>query len=591
MSAVIASPSTSPPAQPARDNYLTHSRGIRSWIFSLDHKRIGIMYLLAILVFFFIGELLAIVLRTKLLTPGPTLATLAADTAAARVQAWDFYNQLLTLHGVVMVFLVMIPGVPAILGNFVLPMMLSAQNVAFPRINRLSFHLYCLGALVLLYVLASGVTHFAFGKTLPGGSGLDTGWTFYIPYSTDNAGNGVSVALLGVFILAFSSILTGVNFVVSIHMLRPRLMTWFRMPLFLWALYGASIVQILATPVLGVTLLLIAAERFGHVGIFDPNFGGDPLLFQHFFWFYAHPAGYIMILPAMGIISELVSTFSRKHIFGYAFIAYSSTTIALVGLLGWGQHLFVSGQSGLVNAVFGLLSFSVAIPFAITVCSWLATLYRGSIRLAAPMLYAIGFIALFTIGSLTGLFFGSIATSVHLINTSFLVAHFHYMLAGSTLFAFLGGMYYWWPKITGKMYSEKWSALAALWVFVGFNLAFFPLFIAGSRGMPDRHATYAPQYQVFQVISTLGAYVMAVGLVMVVLTWLHSLRRGRPAPANPWGANSLEWQLPSPPPHDNFLVAPRAGDPYDLSAWKFVSPKEGWGRQDKPDSKQHSDSH
>ncbi|HEY8668724.1 MAG TPA: cbb3-type cytochrome c oxidase subunit I [Tepidisphaeraceae bacterium] len=565
---------------------MTQPRGIRSWIFSLDHKRIGLMYMLAILVFLFVGELLAIILRSKFLTPGLAIPP-SADTAA-RARALDLYNQLFTLHGVVMVFLVMIPGIPAVLGNFVLPMMLGARNVAFPRINRLGFQLYCMGALVLLYVVASGVAYFAFGKTLPappggfkggGQGGLDSGWTFSIPYATEKAGDCTTLAILGISILALSSILSAANFVVSIHTLRPPGMSWFRMPLFLWGLYGASIVQIVATPVLVITLLLVAAERFWHVGIFDPNFGGDPVLFQHFFWFFAHPAGYIMLLGAMGIISELVCTFSRKHIFGYAFLAYSFLTIALAGFLGWGQHLFVSGSSGLVNAIFGLLSFSVAIPFAITICSWLATLYRGSIRLAAPMLYAIAFIALFTVGSLSGLFFGSIATSIHLIGTSFLVAHFHYLVAGSTLFAFLGGMYYWWPKITGRMVSEKWSAIAALLVFVGFNGTFFPLFIAGSRGMPERHATYNPQYQLLQLISTLGAYLMAVGLVMVVLSWLHSLRWGRKAPANPWGGNTLEWFSPSPPPAQNLPVTESLGDPYDLSAWRFTSAQDGWVRQ------------
>jgi cytochrome c oxidase subunit 1 len=335
-------------------------------------------------------------------------------------------------------------------------------------------------------------------------------------------------------------------------------------------------VQVLATPILVITLVLIVAERYAHVGIFDPGYGGDPVLFQHFFWFYAHPAGYIMILPAMGIISELVSTFSRKHIFGYAFIAYSSIIIPLVGFLGWGQHLFVAGQSGLVNAVFGLLSFSIGIPFAIMIGSWLATLYRGSLRLATPMLYAIGFIALFTVGSLSGLFFGALGTSVHLIHTYFLVAQFHYMMAGSTLFAFLGGMYYWWPKITGKMYCQKWSAFAAVLTFVGFNVAFFPLFITGSRGMLNHYATYEPQYQAFHRVSSIGAYLLSAGLAIVLVTWARSLRSGIKAPANPWGGNTLEWRIPSPPPSESALVTESVGDPYDLTPWRWGSSEAGW---------------
>lgn len=507
------------------------------------------MYIAAILAFLFIGGVSGILLRTEFLA----------------------------LDAMVMVFLVIIPSIPAVLGNFVLPLMLGARGVAFPRVNLLGFYAYCLGALLLLYAIYGAVIHSAFGKTLPGGFEVDNAWTFL---STGKAAVSMIAAAFGLLLLGFSTVLTGVNFIVTIHMLRPRGMTWFRMPLFLWALYGTSIIQILANGVLAITLLLVAADHSRRLGIFDPDFGGDPILFQHFFWFYAHPAVYVMILPAMGIISELVSTFSRKHVFGYKFIAYSSISVALLGFLSWGRHMFVSGQSGLVNAIFSLLSFGVAIPSAIQICNWLHTLYRGSIRLQTPMLYALGFIVIFTTGSLSGLFLGAITTSVHLSKTSFDVAHFYYLLGGSTLFAFLGGMYYWWPKITGKMYCERWGEIAAVFVFVGFNLNFFPLFIAGSRGMPGRFTTHHPAYQVLQVVSSLGAYIMAVGLVIVLLTWLQSLKRGRSAPANPWGANSLEWRISSPPPHDNFLPTASIGDPYDLTAWSFVSLEEGWIRQD-----------
>jgi cytochrome c oxidase subunit 1 len=554
------------PDESGTDNYLTHGRGFRSWLFTLDHKRIGIMYLFGVLGSLLLGGIFAVALRTVLLTPGndrsPEMLTL--------------YNHMFTLHGAVMVFLFIIPAIPAVLGNFIMPIMLGAKDVAFPRLNLLSFHIYVIGAIFFVYVLLSGVIHAATGYTLPGGFGLDTGWTFYAPYSTSRTISGVVPATLGAFILGFSSILTGVNFIATMHTLRPKGMNWFRMPLFLWALYATSIIQILATPVLAITLLLIATERVLRIGIFDPGLGGDPVMMQHFFWFYSHPAVYIMILPAMGVMSELISTHSRKHIFGYNFIALSSVAIALLSFLVWGHHLFVSGQSNLANAIFSLLTFSVSIPSAIKVFNWVATLYKGSIRLVTPMLYALGFIGLFTLGGLTGLFLGSLATDVHLTDTYFIVAHFHYVMMGSMLFAFLGGMYHWWPKITGKMYNENLGRIAAVVVFVGFNLTFFPQFIAGTRGMPRRYGSYPEQYQIFHVLSSIGAYTMATGLVMVAFNWLGSLRHGRKAPANPWGANTLEWYTASPPPHDNYKVQPEVTDPYDLEDWTYDPKIGGW---------------
>ena len=422
------------------------------------------------------------------------------------------------MHGAVMVFLFIIPAVPAIMGNFVLPMQLGAKDVAFPRLNLLSLWIYVTGLIFFLYLLLGGVLHVAFGINMPGGFGLDTGWTFYTPYSSSKAQGNVVGATLGAFIIGFSSILTGVNFIATMHTLRPKGMTWFRMPLFLWALYATSIMQILATPVLAITLLLLAAERAIGIGIFDPARGGDPVLFQHFFWFYSHPAVYIMILPAMGVISEVMVTFSRKHIFGYNFIAMSSLAIALVSFFVWGHHMFVSGQSPLTNAVFSLITFSVAIPSAVKVFNWLGTMYKGSIRLHTPMLYALGFIYLFTIGGLTGLFLASMSTDIHLTHTYFIVAHFHYVMMGSTLFAFLAGMYYWYPKMFGKMYDEvvgKW----AFWLaFIGFNVTFFPQFVMGSQGMPRRYASYPPgpiclARDIFHRSSpvTIGAYTMATG--------------------------------------------------------------------------------
>jgi cytochrome c oxidase subunit I len=568
---VISTPTAdlAAPAHGHGTNYLNHSRGFWSWALTLDHKRIGLMYMAAVLSFFFVGGVFAMLLRTELIKPGPTLFN---DPA----KAWDFYNHMFTLHGAVMVFLFIIPAVPAILGNFVLPMMLGAKDVAFPRLNLLSYYVYVAGALFFLYILISGVVFVSTGVQLPGGYGLDTGWTFYTPYSSNRSAGGVIPATLGAFTLGFSSILTGVNFIASIHTLRPKGMGWFDMPLFLWGLYATSIIQILATPVLAITLLLLCMERWLHVGIFDPALGGDPVLFQHFFWFYSHPAVYIMILPAMGIISELIATFSHKHIFGYRFIAYSSLAIALLGFLVWGHHMFTSGQSVLANTIFSVITFTIAVPSAIKVFNWLTTLYKGQIHLTTPMLYALGFIWMFSIGGLTGLFLGAISVDVHLQDTYFVVAHFHYVMVGSMLFAFIGGMNYWFPKMFGKMYNENLGRFAAVLLFIGFNLTFFIQFIMGSHGMPRRYADYAVRFAGGHMASTIGAYIMGISLVLVLINWVHALFAGKPAPANPWGSNTLEWDTPSPPPHDNFPVAPVVTDPYDMDRWKFVSQEEGW---------------
>ena len=577
MSAVtppVVIPGAMPRHEPEGDNYLNHERGFLSWALTLDHKRIGLMYMGGILVAFFIGGIFAILVRTLLWSPmQPVIDPATGMATAASVEAMnashDLYNHLFTLHGAVMVFMFIIPVIPAIMGNFVLPLQLGAKDVAFPRLNLLSFYCWCAGGLLFMWLLLSGVLHAAFHVSFPypNGYGLDTGWTFYTPYSDAKAQGAVIPATMAVFVLGFSSILTGVNFIATIHMLRPKGMTWFKMPLFLWAIYSTSIIQILATPVLAITVLLLCCERWLGIGIFDPHLGGDPILFQHFFWFYSHPAVYIMILPAMGVISELVVTFSRKHIFGYSFIAMSSLAIALLSFFVWGHHMFISGQSALTDAVFSLITFAVAIPSAIKIFNWLATLYKADIRLQVPMLYALGFIMLFTIGGLTGLFLGTLAVDVALTNTYFIVAHFHYVMMGSTLFAFIGGMYYWWPKMFGKMYSERWALVGFILVFIGFNLAFFPQFIAGSQGMPRRYAYYLPQFTSYHRASTLGAYTMATGLFFVLGNWIHSLLHGRKAPANPWGANTLEWRTSSPPPHDNFKVPPVADDPYNLFGW------------------------
>jgi cytochrome c oxidase subunit I len=547
-------------------NYLTHTRGFLSWALTLDHKRIGVMYLVSVLVSFFAGGMLAIGIRTELLTSGQLFFT------------QDEYNVIFTLHGAIMVFLVIIPSVPAALGNFVLPIMLGAKDVAFPRLNLFSYHLWVWGAIFFLIALVSG--------------SIDTGWTFYTPYSTrvDSAMGGVIPALTGVFILGFSSIFTGMNFIVTIHRLRPPGMGWFRMPLFLWAIYATAIIQVLATPVLGVTLLLLIVERAFGVGIFDPALGGDPVLYQHFFWFYSHPAVYIMILPAMGIVSELISVHSHKHIFGYRFIAFSSVAIAIFGFLVWGHHMFTSGQSPLLNVIFSAITFSVAIPSAVKVFNWLATLYKGSISLNTPMLYALSFIFIFSIGGLTGLHLGTLATDIHLHDTYFVVAHFHYVMMGSALIAMIGGIHHWWPKMTGKMYNENLGRIGAILVFLGFNGTFFPQFMLGSQGMPRRYATYdmyLPEtvelFQFYHIMSTVGSYVMAIGFFLTAGYLIHSLFKGKKAPANPWGGRSLEWQCASPPPHDNFSEPPTVGDCYDFSVLEWDPEQEGYRwREDVP---------
>jgi cytochrome c oxidase subunit 1 len=534
------------------DNYLSHAHGWRSWLFTLDHKRIGVMYLVSILTSFLFGGVLALLVRTELLTPQRTIVS--ADT----------YNQLFTLHGAVMIFLFIIPGIPAALGNFVLPIMLGAKDVAFPRLNLFSYHLWVAGAVLALLSIVLG--------------SIDTGWTFYTPYSTTTA-TAVIPITLGVFILGFASVFTGLNFIVTIHKLRPPDMGWFRMPLFLWGLYGTAIIQVLATPVLGITVLLLIVERALGIGIFDPALGGDPVLFQHFFWFYSHPAVYIMILPAMGVISELISVFSRKHIFGYRAIAYSSIAIAVISFLVWGHHMFTSGQSNLLSMIFSFLTFMVAIPSAIKVFNWVATMYKGAIELATPMVYALSFLFLFGIGGLTGLFLGALATDVHLHDTYFVVAHFHYVMFGGTVIAFLGGLFYWWPKMFGRMYDETWGRIAAGLIFVGFNATFFTQFVMGVQGMPRRYYNYLPEFTLYHQLSTVGSFVMGIGFLIAAAVLVHSLFRGRPAPANPWGAATLEWQTASPPPHDNFAVAPPVGDPYDVEAWQFDPTVGGYVRR------------
>ncbi len=513
-----------------RLNYLNVAYTAKSWLLTVDHKRIAILYLIGVTLFFFLGGLFAVLIRLELLTP------------AGDLMQSETYNKMFTMHGIMMVFFFLIPSIPATLGNFLIPMMIGARDLAFPRLNLLSWYVYMVGGL------------FTFAAILLGG--VDTGWTFYTPYSSTYSNTNVVLTALGVFITGFSSILTGLNFIVTIHKMRAPGLTWFRLPLFIWAHYATSLIQVLGTPVVTAAIFLVALERVFHIGIFDPRLGGDPILFQHLFWFYSHPAVYIMVLPGMGVISELITCFSKKKIFGYEFIAYSSIAIAVISFLVWGHHMFTTGQSIYAGMVFSFLSFLVAIPSAIKVFNWTATLYKGAVSYQAPMLYALGFIGLFTIGGLTGLFLATLAVDVHVHDTYFIVAHFHYIMVGGTIMAYFGGIHFWWPKMTGRLYPEGWARFAALVVFVGFNLTFFPQFILGYLGMPRRYHVYPEEFQILNVMSTAGASILGVGYLIPLIYFLWSLRYGPLASANPWGATGLEWQTPSPPPTENFDKIP-----------------------------------
>jgi cytochrome c oxidase subunit 1 len=521
-------------------NYLTATKGWKSWAFSLDHKRIGLMYLAVVLAAFLAGGIFALLVRTELMSHGPTIVS------------GPTYNKLFTLHGAIMVFLFIIPSVPGSLGNFILPIQLGAKDVAFPKLNLLSFYVYIFGATLTLMSIAHG--------------SVDTGWTFYTPYSLQDpdAATKVLYMTLGVFVLGFSSILTGLNFLVTIHKLRAPGLTWTRLPLFIWGMYATSIMQVLATPVLAITLLMLVFERVFGLGIFDPKLGGDPILFQHFFWFYSHPAVYIMIVPGMAVVSELFATFSRRVIFGYFAVAMSSLGLALVGFIVWAHHMFTSGMSEFANMLFSALTFLVAIPSGVKVFNWTATLYKGSISFAPPMLYALAFLFLFTIGGLTGLFLGTLNTDIHLHDTYFVVAHFHYVMMGGTVIGFIGGLLYWWPKMTGKMYHFGGATVGAWLTFIGFNVTFLTQFVLGSRGMPRRYYDYLPEFESLHRTSTIGSYILASGLVTTACVLIHSLAKGRAAGRNPWGSVALEWKTQTPPVFQNFEETPIVTKgPYD----------------------------
>jgi cytochrome c oxidase subunit 1 len=506
-------------------------KGILSWVLSTDHKRIGLMYLSSMLFFFFVAVALGVLMRLEMLTPGATI--MAAQT----------YNSVFTLHGVIMIFLFIIPGIPAVFGNFMLPLQLGARDVAFPRINLLSWYLYIIGGALALISLFTG------------GGPMDTGWTFYVPYSIRTTAN-ISLSVFAAFVLGFSSILTGLNFITTIHRLRAKGMTWFKMPLFVWGIYSTAWIQILATPVIGITLILLILERSFGIGIFDPVLGGDPLLYQHLFWIYSHPAVYIMILPAMGLVSEIIPTFSKKNIFGYVPIAMSSLAIAFLGYLVWGHHMFTSGISDTSRVIFSFLTFIVAIPSGVKVFNWVATLYKGSIEVKTPLLFVLAFIVVFSIGGLTGLILGSLNTDIHVTDTYFVVAHFHYVMLGGMGLIFFAGLHYWFPKMFGKMYNEK-TAMVAGWIFViGFNILYFPMFIMGYLGMPRRYYDYLPEFETYQIISTVGSWIMVMGIIIMFVNLFKGLRSGSVAPRNPWGGTTLEWTVPSPPPLENFVETP-----------------------------------
>jgi cytochrome c oxidase subunit 1 len=524
-------------------SYLADGDTLKSWFFTTDHKRIAILYAFAITAFFFLGGAAATVIRLELATPASDLVS------------HDTYNRLFTAHGIIMVWLFLIPSIPSVMGNFLVPLMVGAGDLAFPRLNLTSWYLYIAGGIVIVAALALG--------------GVDTGWTFYTPYSTMFSNSWVAVALTGVFIVGFSSILTGLNFIVTVHTLRTPGMGWFKLPLFVWAIYATSIILVLATPVLAITLFLVVAERLWQVGVFDPAYGGDPLLFQHLFWFYSHPAVYIMVLPAMGVASEIIPCFARQRIFGYRFMAYAIMAIATIGFLVWGHHMFVSGQSLAASMVFSLLTFLVAIPSAIKVFNWTATLYKGSIRFDAPMLYALGFVGLFTIGGLTGLFLASLALDVHLTDTYFVVSHFHYIMVGGSVMAYFAALHFWWPKVTGRMYADVWARIAAVLIFLGFNFTFFPQYILGVEGMPRRYHEYPPEFHVLNLFSSAGAVVLAAGYLLPFFYLGWSLIAGRAAGPNPFDARGLEWTTPSPPPTHNFdgvPAPPRRVYDYDPNA-------------------------
>ena len=537
-----------PPAPTGPLNYLVADRGLRSWLFTMDHKRIGVMYLISVLLAFLLGGIFATLLRLELVNPEQDLV------------GPNGYNRLFSLHGVVMVFLFMIPSIPAAFGNFLLPLMLGAKDVAFPRLNLLSLYCYWVGAILVLAGMWYG--------------GVDTGWTFYVPYSTSTPTTLFPV-LIGLFIVGFSSILTGLNFIVTTHSLRAPRITWMRMPLFVWALYATSVIQVLATPVLGLTVMLVGIERVTGFGVFDVSRGGDPVLFQHLFWFYSHPAVYIMVLPSMGVVSETIAAAARKNVFGYHMIAYSSLGIAFVGFFAWGHHMFVSGQSTMDSGAFAVISMLVGVFTAIKVFNWVGTLYRGAILISAPFIYICGFLFFLVFGGMTGIAVATVSLDVPWHDTYFVVAHFHFIMVGAVMMAFLAALHHWFPKMFGRTYHEGWAMVSASLIVLGFNATFIPQFLLGNAGMPRRYWTYPAEYTGLNVASTAGSSLLTFGFVIILLYLVYALVRGQPSPQNPWGSSGFEWLVESPPIKENFIEQPNYDrDPYDYTRAQGAGPPE-----------------